>query len=146
MTRHRCRPNGRAPGFTLIELVMIILVMAFAAAGVMSLNASIFSGQTTNAALEIGSALMQECGELILAKKQKEGIASSALATSASATTLCSGATVTVSGTVYAAPTVTITDGNSGTTGMGACPYTTNDCKLVTITQVAPPVILLLAK
>lgn len=153
MNRHRSRPCGRALGFTLIELILVIVVLAIASVGIISLNANIFSGQTTNTSLQIGTALMQDCAELILAKRERDsdGINAAALAPgapAAAATTLCSGATVTVSGTAYPAPIVTITAGNSGTGGMSACPYTTGtDCKLVSIQQGSlTPITLLLAK
>lgn len=148
MNRHRPRLCGRAPGFTLVELIIVVVVLAIASVGIITLNANIFSGQTSNTNLQTGAALMQDCAELILSKRERDsnGINATALATgspSTAATALCSGATVTG----YAAPTVTITAGKLGDSGMAGCPYDTADCKLVSIQQgTLTPITLLLAK
>lgn len=142
-------PLSSARGFSLIELIIIIVVMAIAAAGVITMNTGIFSGQADNARMETSTALMQECAERILSKKEQSGLSATDLASSSAATALCSSATVTVQGVTYGPPTVTVTDGNAGTSGMSACPFESadsTDCKLVTITLVDPPISLLLAK
>lgn len=147
MNRAHPLPDARAPGFSLIELVIIIVVMAIASTGIIALQQGIFSGQSDNAQIQAGSALMQECAELILAKRQKDGFAN---IPTGDASSLCSGATfTTAAGTTYAAPTVTVDEGNSVTLGTSGCPYSTDgskDCKLVTIQQVKPDITLLLAK
>lgn len=127
-----------ARGFTLIELVILIVVMAVAAASMMSMNIGIFSGQTDSQTMEVGAGLMQECAEMILAQRQKNGFSAAALADSTSATTLCAGAAFAS----HAAPTVTVTDASSSS----ACP-TGGECKQYSIAQGGVgPVVLILAK
>lgn len=141
MNRHPPLPRGGSTGFSLIELVVIIVVMAIAATGVIALNAGIFSGQDDNADLQVGSALMQECGELILAKRQKAGFGSTSphdLFDTASATAFCKGAT--------ADPTMTVTV-TPVTSGTDPCPSEAKFCKLMVIKHGAQaPVTLLLTE
>lgn len=141
MNRPHLLPHARAHGFSLIELVIIIVVMAIAATGIIALNAGIFSGQTTNTQLQVSSALMQECGELVLAIRQKEGFTSTKLNNSTNATIAvgCDKAT----STGYGPPTVTIASPTGS--AAAACP-TGRNCKLVTIVLVKPDIALLLAE
>jgi hypothetical protein len=83
---------------------------------------------------------MQECGELVLAIRQKEGFASTKLTDSsnAAATVGCSSPTNPGYGTLI----VKIASQAGGT---GGCPTGIN-CKLVTITLVKPDITLLLAE
>ena len=121
-------------GFTLIESIIVMVALGFAAAGVISLQANIFSGRTENNNLQVGTQLMQECAEKLLALG-RANYADPLLV--AGSTASCS----TVSFGAYTAPAITITDGNSGTAGLAACPYTTTTdptatkCKLIKVTQ-----------
>lgn len=138
MNQPGSRPCGGSPGFTLIELIIIIVVVAIASVAVVALNAHIFSGQTTNTSLQIGSALMQECAEHVLAVRKNSGYA--AVTSASFATNKCGSVTQFVGGGVtYAIPSVSITDPYAG----GGCPGT---CKLVSITQgdITTPINLML--
>ena len=119
-------------GFTLVESVIVLVLLSMAAAAIVSLQANIFTGQSGNKNLQVGVQLMQECAEQVLSIRQKNGYTDSSLTDRTAATSNCSGMTVTG----YSAATVTITSGNSSTTGMAACPTSTGtDCKLVSITE-----------
>ena len=136
--------NCRARGFTLVETLIVMVVLGIAAVTVANLSSSLFQGQTTNREIVVGSQLMQECAESLLAKGRNL-FSDSCLADSAAATACCSSFTATG----YSAPTVTLTAGNSGTTaagnsgttvlpppGMAACPNSAgSDCKLISVTQ-----------
>ena len=130
----RARPCifAHSSGFTLVESIIVLVVLAIAAVAIVSLQGNIFTGQSDNKDLQVGVQLMQECAEQILAIRQKNGYSDSSLTDRSAATSNCSGMTVTG----YSAATVTITSGNSSTTGMAACPTSTGtDCKLVSITE-----------
>lgn len=127
---------ARSSGFTLVESIIVLVVLAIAAAAIVSLQGNIFYGQSDNKDLQVGVQLMQECAEQILAIRQKNsqnnGYSDSSLTDRTAATSNCSGMTVTG----YSAAKVTITSGNSSTTGMAACPTSTGtNCKLVSITE-----------
>ncbi len=119
-------------GFTLVESIIVLVVLGIAAVGIISLQSQIFSGQSGNKDIQVGVQLMQECAEKLLAKG-RANYADTDLLTSAAATTSCN--TITLPD--YNAPTVpTLTAGNSGTTGMAACPFITGtNCKLIRVTQ-----------
>jgi prepilin-type N-terminal cleavage/methylation domain-containing protein len=121
-------------GFTLIESIIVLVLLAIAAAGIISMQGNIFFGQSDNKKIQVGVQLMQECAEKILATRRNgsSGYSDSSLTVRSADTSNCSG--LTISG--YAAPTVTITAGNSTTAGLAACPNATgSNCKLVSITQ-----------
>lgn len=137
----RARPGRFAAhrGFTLIETLIVIVILGIAAAGIASLQSSIFSGQSDSRALLVGTQLMQECAEQVLATRRSSGYAA---ANSMTATESCSAMTLTD----YTAPAVTVTEGNSATANMSACP-TGSNCKLVEITQggITPVTLLLVS-
>ena len=118
-----------ARGFTLVETLIVMVVLGIAAVTIISLQGNLFTGQAQNRNIVVGTQLMQECAELLLAKS-RSNYNDSCLASGAAATTCC--ATITVAG--YGAPTVpTLSAGNSTTAaGMAAaCPFATgSDCKL----------------
>lgn len=131
-------------GFTLVELLIVMVVLGIAAVTIASLSANLFRGQAESRATVVGTQLMQECAELLLAKGRAD-FADAALAGSAAATTACS----TISQSGYAAPTVTITTGNSATAGFAACPLASgSDCKRVAVSQggLAPLVFMLVIR
>jgi len=119
-------------GFTLVETLLVMVVLGIAAVTIISLQGNLFSGQAQNKNIVVGTQLMQECAELLLAKS-RINYNDSCLASGAAATTCC--ATITVTG--YGAPTVpTLSAGNSTSANMAACPFGTgSDCKLVSVTQ-----------
>lgn len=60
-------------GFTLIESIIALVIMAIAAAGIASMQKSIFTGQTAIQQLQVGTQLMQECAEQVLATRRGPG-------------------------------------------------------------------------
>lgn len=137
-------PRFRTGGFTLVELLIVMVVLGIAAVTIASLSANLFRGQTESRALAVGTPLMQECAELLLAKGRAD-FTDAALASSTAATTACS----TISLGAYAAPTVTISAGNSATSGLAACPFASgSDCKRVSVSQdgLAPLVFMLVKR
>ena len=137
-----CAP-GRAQGYTLVELVTVIILLGFAVTGIVLMQSKLFSATRSNEDIQVGTFLMQGCAEHLLAVRQAQGYGAATLATSANATSACSA--ITASGyAVHAAPSVTITaivnDTNTGCpAGMG--------CKLVTVQQgsLSPVSLLLVA-
>ena len=127
-------------GFTLIETLIVMVVLGIAAVTIASLTGNLFVGQAANRDIVVGTQLMQECAERLLAKGGVN-YSDACLVDSAAATTCCS-----VSG--YSAPTVTITLVNSTNANLEPCPFTTgNNCKLVSITQGGlSPITLMLIK
>ena len=127
MSRGGSYPLVSSRGFTLIESIIALVVMAIAAVGIMSLQSSIFFGQAGNHGLEVAVQLAQSCAEKILTSRRVSGYRS--MATSCNEFTL---------GT-YAAPTVTV---NSSYSGAG-CPAG-GSCTLLSINQGrASPIILI---
>lgn len=127
------RPRrAHSQGFTLMETLIAMTVLGIAAAAIISLSSSLFYGQSSLKDMQVGTQLMQECAEQLLAIRRAGDYGASALTDSAAATGSCSG----ISLTGYSPPSVTVTNGNSGTANMGACPYSTgSNCKLLSITQ-----------
>jgi prepilin-type N-terminal cleavage/methylation domain-containing protein len=133
------RPDrfNRSGGFTLIESIMVLVVLGIAAVGILSLQGAIFRGAAGNKDIQVSVQLMQECAEVILAKRRASGYSDALLAdTTLTASTACNAITLAN----YDHPTVTIKDGSAtgggGPTTIAACPTTAaGSCKLVTITR-----------
>lgn len=149
MSRRRFALITPERGFTLIESIIVIVTLAIAAVGIIALNSNIFMGRESNRKLQVGSALMQECAEKILATRRENGYEHASLAQTTDNQVICAGTAVTD----YVAPVVTITPGNSNTLGTSACPFNdvsdtdANDCKQVSITQDGmTPILLLLVR
>ena len=132
-----------ARGFTLIELIIVMVVLGIAAVSVISLSSNIFMGLQDNRDTLAKSQLMQECFESLLAKGRYK-FSDPDLATTTSANAYCQQFTLIGTGYAYGAPTVTsLITGQSNTTllpdvAIPACPYSTSDakkCKLITITH-----------
>lgn len=130
-----------ARGFTLIELIIVMVVLGIAAVSVISLSSNIFMGLQDNRDTLAKSQLMQECFESLLAKGRYK-FSDPDLATTTSANAYCQQFTLIGTGYAYGAPTVTsLITGQSNTPSpntITACPYSTSDakkCKLITITH-----------
>ena len=95
-------------GFTLVESIIVLVVLSIAAAGIIAMQANMFTGQSVNKDLEVGVQLMQECAEQVLATRRQSGYA-------AVNTDTCS--TLGNFGG-FGAPSVTVTSDNAG----AACP------------------------
>ena len=110
-------------GFTLIELIVVVVILAIGAATVSLMVANVGRYQSQNRDFQVGTQLIQECAEFILTKHRREQTYFAGLATSANCYGMAS-----FSGW-SAAPAVTVADH----TGLAGCP-TSGTCKLVTIT------------
>lgn len=69
--RHPVR--GHAPGFTLLELLMSMVMLSLASVAIATLSANLFSGQSASRDLIVGTQLMQECAEQVLAVRRNSG-------------------------------------------------------------------------
>jgi prepilin-type N-terminal cleavage/methylation domain-containing protein len=65
--------NRAAPeaGFTLLEIIIVIVLMAIAVVGVGSMQRSLFSGESSIADVQARSRLLAECGEQIWAIRRR---------------------------------------------------------------------------
>ncbi|ROZ68594.1 type II secretion system protein [Ramlibacter sp. WS9] len=130
MNKYRTDLRRRDHGFTLIECIIVIVVLAIAGTGIAAMQGNIFDGQSSVKDLQIRIRLMEECAEQVLAVRRFTVDESYAAVSNGSfGTNLCGGLTAPAQAG-YAIPTVSITEGYTGT----ACP-TNGTCKLVTITQ-----------
>jgi len=145
MKHARIRHAGVYRGFTLIESLIVLVVLAIAAVVIASLQGNILYRQADNTKIQVGVQIMQECAEQLLATASSVGgFDSPSLADSTAASTSCSGMTLSNLTFTSAAPTVTITNGNSAT--IPACPSAIA-CKLVSVTQggLTPLVLMLVS-
>ena len=69
----RPRRFAGARGFTLVESIIALVLVALAAATIVSMQGNIFFGQSGNRDLEVGVQLMQECAEQVLATRRQSG-------------------------------------------------------------------------
>lgn len=66
--KHRLHAESR--GFTLVEAIIVLVVLAIAAMGIATLSGKIFNSQADNKTLQVGMQLMQACAEHILVKRR----------------------------------------------------------------------------
>ena len=64
--------SGTARGFTLLEVVLVILLMGIASAAVVGMVAQVAAGQDDNTELRVGAQLLQECGEWLVANHRRD--------------------------------------------------------------------------
>lgn len=133
MKPYRRLPHRRVSrGFTLVEAIVVIVVLAITGMAIVSMQTRIFSGQTSVKDLQVGTRLMQECAEQVLATRRfgQEGyklVTSDTSVTSNPFDATACGGVAPLAG--YSVPAVSYTDPYTG----AGCPTPT--CKLVTITQ-----------
>jgi prepilin-type N-terminal cleavage/methylation domain-containing protein len=127
--KQRYRPHpARCRGFTLIESIMVIVVLGIAAIGIASVQSTIFNGQTSVKNLQVGTKLMEECAEQVLAVRRFTADGYNAVnAAGGFGANQCGGVTALAG---YTIPSVTITDPYTG----AGC-TTGGTCKLVSISQ-----------
>ncbi len=65
------RNHRIAPGFTLIEVVVAIVLLALATTVIIGLNAQLFQRSTYMRSLQQGTQVQQACVELVLAQRKK---------------------------------------------------------------------------
>jgi prepilin-type N-terminal cleavage/methylation domain-containing protein len=117
--------DARARGFTILEMVIVVVLLAITAITVGGMVAQLSSHQTDNTDLQVGTQILQECGEWIVSNHRRdENFFTSSLTTSPNCYSVF---TTTHDG--WSAPTVTVTT----YTGTG-CP-TGATCKLATISN-----------
>jgi len=107
-------------GFTIIESVIAMVMLAIASVAIIALQRGIFSGQSDGKSMEVGVQLMQECAEKILGVRRGAGGYAAAI------TTPCNTGTL---GGFASCATVAPLVGAAGT----ACPGPTILCSTVTI-------------
>lgn len=126
----KCTSRAANPerGFTLVETMMVVVVLAIAAVGIAGLQGNMFSNQANVSTLQVKTRLQAECAEQILATRRyySDGYTTVAAGTSYG-TNLCGDITA-LSG--YTVPSVAVTDPYTGT----GCPASAS-CKLVVISQ-----------
>jgi prepilin-type N-terminal cleavage/methylation domain-containing protein len=113
-----CAPLPR--GFSLVEVILVIVVLAIGMVALVPLFGGLSSGWSQTGDVQTGTQLVQQCGEHILGTRRRQ-TGGYALIDS----NICSGLT-TAGG--FSAPTVTTNPAYAGT-GCFAVP-----CNLVTIT------------
>lgn len=110
-------------GFSLVELIIAMVALGVAATVIVSLQAQVVRGQGANNDLVIGSQLLQECAEKILATRRRAANGYVSVVSSAN----CGG----LAGlSDFAAPSVNVTDVDNSSNA--ACPIGAS-CKLVVI-------------
>lgn len=119
-------------GFTLIELVAIIVLLSVAGTAILSLFGNVSRSLDENQDTQTGIQLVQECAEYIMAFRRStdptRGYAGVAIGVN---TGLCNGAFTAVSG-FTSAPQVDVVGHNSGS--LAACPSAAaNSCKQVDV-------------
>lgn len=126
-------------GFTLIETIIVMVVVAFAAVAIAMMTGKIFDSQGDNKTLQVGMKLLEECAEQVLATRRATATGYSSLSATSSPIS-CGGNLQAFPG--FNAPTVksvavtlsgTFPSGTPGCSNLPCgCP-TGGSCKLVTI-------------
>lgn len=137
-----CLPR-RSRGFTLMESVVVVLVLAIAGVAITAMQGKLFAGSSTVKGMQVSSRIMLECAEQVLAARRhaEDGYAvvnsGNGFGPTPSGVNQCGGVPALPG---YTIPTVTITEAFAGP----ACP-TSFSCKTVTITQggLAPVTLML---
>ena len=125
-------------GFTLVECIICIVILAIAVAGIAAMQGNIFTGQSSVTDLQVRTRIMEECAEQVLAVRQRTAAALNTSGYDAVNTptfnvspSACGGLqTLTSGGTTYSIPTVSI----SAEYNSSPCP-SVGTCKNVVISQ-----------
>ena len=114
---------GHAPGFTLIELVLVIIIISVAAVPILGMFGQVASSLGTNEELQTGTQLAQEKAEELLALRRINGYSDANLA-------LGGPTTETLTGSFTGYSRITTISVHPG--GSGGCPATAS-CKQIQI-------------
>lgn len=133
--------SKRQLGFTLIELVIVILITSFGLLGLTSLFSNASSSLTTNETLQRATQYAQECAEKVIATRRDDplGFDATSLATAAPSN-ICNTVDDAPAGLLPAlatgfARTVVVGSTYSGDVANTApCPSGTDNCRDVTVT------------
>lgn len=114
-------------GFTLLEMIIVMVILGIASVAVVTMVANLGAGQGDNRDLQVGTQLLQECGEWIVAQHRRDvTFFDSTLASNTSCYGLSS--YVTSDGATFGPPDVVVT-----TYTGSACP-TGGQCKNAAVT------------
>jgi prepilin-type N-terminal cleavage/methylation domain-containing protein len=116
----------RQAGFSLIEMIIVIVILGIASVAVVTMVAGLGSRQDDNRDLQVGAQLLQECGEWIVASHRRDENFFTDVLTGTS--TNCFSGPAAYGG--FNQPTVAVTD----TSGGGWCPPSPAECKTAVIT------------
>jgi prepilin-type N-terminal cleavage/methylation domain-containing protein len=123
----RPAPLQGSRGFTLLETVAAMILLAIAAVAIGRMQGSLFSNRASVNTLQEAARLQSECADLVVGVATNDGYDQVSTDSTRFGTNKCD--TLAAYGS-YTVPTVSFTDPYSG----AACP-TGGTCKLVTITQ-----------
>lgn len=125
-------------GFTLIETLIVMVVLGVAAVTIASLTGNLFVGQAANRDIVVGTQLMQQCAEKIMAVRRSSAASAGYSNLNVSS---CDGLPAP---TGYAPATAA---SSPLTAGSAACPASSAGCSLWTISQGGlKPISLMLVK
>jgi len=111
--------RGAHRGFTLIEMVVMIVILGIASAVVVKMVSQVARGGSDNSTLQVGSALLQECAEWVVANHRRDKSFYDSVLVVGTSTNCFSGPSAFGS---FNQPTVTISDVSSDPT---LCPTLT---------------------
>lgn len=127
-----------ARGFTFVETLIVMVALGIAAVSIANLSGKLFQGQSSSRDIIVGTQLMQQCAEQVMAIRR-----------STAASAGYDGVTNTKCDVLplpagYASATVNVQDLTPAT---AACPASVSGCKLLKIQQNGlKPISLLLVK
>lgn len=132
MIRTRCA----ALGFTVLEMIIVMVILGIVAATVVSMVAQFVGGREPNRQMQVGAQLLQECGELIVSNHRRDKTWYNVSLGTGSASCYGMAALTLPDGSAYSPPVVTVADhtGGSGCPVSPPAPASATSCKLVTIT------------
>ena len=123
-------------GFTLIELVIVMLIISAGLLGIASLFGNTSSALSTNEALQQATQYAQECAERVVGIRRSSGFSSSSIISTMCNTTADTPAGLLPPMAAGFSRTVAITTYN----GTGSpCPTGTANCKNVVVTVTKAP-------
>jgi prepilin-type N-terminal cleavage/methylation domain-containing protein len=122
-------------GFTLVETILVVMILAIGSVAVIRMQGNLFSQQTNVSTLQTRMQLQVECAEQVMAVRRYRENGYDAIDNPTFTTNTCGGITALSGSTVASVST-------SDYTG-AACPVSGN-CKRVDITQDGLPAVTLI--
>ena len=115
-------------GFTLVETILVVLVLAIASTTIVSMQGNLFRQESSVSDVQVRTPLQIECAEQVLAVRKYMSDGYQTIASPSYSTNACGGIAA-LSG--HAVASVTVTDPYTGS----GCPTSVGACKLVVISQ-----------